>query len=170
MKCAIELTDPPNAEKYYTYLMRKKDSDLAALPAIRLAKYFYIQDQTLGRDDVETIGRNIIVLNPKAKKLGPLERLHFVQKECENWLKQYGKYEKTYEGQGVLYELGHAYLSEANMDKDDKKKPPVKDDKQAQGIARQGGGAALSKRRRSTATWRKTPVGSAARSSSRTSI
>ena len=126
MKCAIEHTDPPNALKYYTYLLKKKD-DPAAQSAIRLAKFFYIQDMTLGRKEAETIGRNIVVLNPKAKKLNTTDRLHAVQKECEAWMKAYSKYHKTYEGQGVLFEYAYSFWSEASMieteDKKGKKSP-----------------------------------------------
>src|ERR1019366_1022331 len=118
--------------------VRKKKDAPAAKAAVRLARYFYIQDITLPRsDDVETIGSNIVTSkNPKAKaaKATPIDRLHLVEKECKNWLKDYPGAKKTYEGQGVLYELAYAYWVEASIleksEKDEKsKKPAAKDEK-----------------------------------------
>jgi hypothetical protein len=140
MKCSIEHNDPPNAQKYYSYLMKKKD-DPAAKAAVRLATFFYIQDITLPRtDDVETIGSHIVVpKNPKDKKpFTPTDQLHKVEKECEAWLKTYGV-KKSYDGEGVLFELAYAYLVEASIleksIKDAKdKKLTAKDDKIKTGL------------------------------------
>ena len=139
MKCAIEQTAPDDALKYYTNLMKKRD-DPAATAAVRLARYFHIQDTTLPRrDDVETIGGNMLTPKVNPKKGGPkltavtpIEQLHKVQKECEGWIKDYG-IRKSYEGEGVLFELAHAYFVEAqiveNPPKDNKGKPGKVDEK-----------------------------------------
>jgi hypothetical protein len=116
MKVAMEQTDRDKVVSFYNKVIAKekaKTVDPAVVPAIRLVRYFHIQDLTLPRaDEVETIGDNAIGSLSKFKKSG-LDRLHDVQKEGEAWLKAYPNSFKTYEGQGVRYELGQAYLTEA---------------------------------------------------------
>ncbi|PWT73845.1 MAG: hypothetical protein C5B46_04935, partial [Proteobacteria bacterium] len=118
MKCSIEITAPDEVVKYHKSVMdRQKDAAVQA--AVRLVRYFAMQDQTLPRpDEPETIGN--FSLAPKKQKLTPLDRLHNVQKEGEAWLKAYPAFHKSYEGQGVRYELAHAYLTEALMEQDKK--------------------------------------------------
>ena len=143
MKCAIEQTAPDDALKYYTNIMKKKD-DPAATPAVRLVRYFHIQDSTLRRPDLETIGRNMLkpkVKGPaKAPVVTPTDQLHKVQKECDAWLKDYG-IRKTYEGEGVLFELAEAFFTEAqiieNPPKVDKKPPPKFDEKRVAALYKQ---------------------------------
>jgi hypothetical protein len=143
MKCAMEQTAPDDALKYYNYVLKKKD-DPAAAAALRLAKYFHIQDITLPRrDDVETVGGNMLKAplkkgEKKPAPVTPTEQLHKVQKECEGWIKDYG-IRKSYEGEGVLFELAYSYLVEASMleqaIKDDKaKKYGPKDEKIKAGL------------------------------------
>ena len=117
MKIGMEQTTPEDITKNYeAILLRKEERNAQA--ALRLAKYFYMQDLTMPRqDEPETMGLNAV----KAKlKWTPIQRLHEVQKEGEAWLKMYPSYVRTYEGQGVLYELAHAYLSEAFAEKEPK--------------------------------------------------
>ncbi len=123
MKCAMELTVRDDVILYHKKVMDKqfdKTSQPAIQPAVRLVKYFYLQDLTLPRaDEAETIGDNAIGGAGKIK-MSPLDRLHKVQKDGEDWLKSYANYQKTYEGQGVRFEVGQAYLTEAYMDQDKK--------------------------------------------------
>lgn len=123
MKCAMELTTPDDVILYHKKIMDRKDDKLyqpSIQPAVRLVRYFYIQDLTMPRsDDTETIGNNSIASKTK-KKMQPIDRLREVQKEGDAWLKAYPKYTRTYEGQGVLYELAYAHMAEAFMIKDEK--------------------------------------------------
>jgi hypothetical protein len=119
MKCGMETTTPGEINKYYDRLMARKD-DKNAQPAVRLVRYFALQDLTLPRDESETIGNNSIAgKNPKVK-MTPIQRLHKVQSDAEAWLKAYPAHHKTHEGQGVLFELAYAYFSEALFEKDQK--------------------------------------------------
>jgi hypothetical protein len=123
MKCAMELTARDDVIKYHDAVMKKqndKTAQPAIQPAVRLVKYFALQDLTLPRaDEAETIGDNAIGGAGKVK-MTSLDRLHKVQKDGEDWLKTYANYQKTYEGQGVRFELGQAYLTEAFMEQDKK--------------------------------------------------
>ncbi len=121
MKIAMEQTAPDEVVKYHTFIMKNKDDKAALpaiLPAVRLVKFFQMQDLTLRRDDEpETLGQNAIHTKkfPKDKQTD-LQRLRAVQTAGETWLKDYGGFVRTYEGQGVLYELGHAYYQDALTD------------------------------------------------------
>jgi hypothetical protein len=122
MKCAMETDNPDDVAKYYKTVMARADEkgiQANIQPAVRLVRYFHMQDQTLPRaDEPETLGSNAIGGKSKVK-LTPLGRLQAVQKEGEAWLKAYPNYVKSYEGQGVRYELAHAYLAEAyELEKD----------------------------------------------------
>jgi hypothetical protein len=117
MKIAMEQTDPDVVKKYYDLVMKRKD-DKSAQAAVRLIRYFHMQDVTIQREDTETIGG--YALADKKSKASALDRLRTVQKEGEAWLKSYPSYLKTYEGQGVLFELGYAFYADANNDKDQK--------------------------------------------------
>lgn len=123
VKLHIEITDPDNALKYYKAVVDRqndKTAQPAILPAIRLVRYFAMQDMTVPRpDEPETIGNHSLVGKTKIK-MTALDKLRAVQKEGEAWLKAYPKYHKSYEGQGVRYELAHAYLAEASQEKDAK--------------------------------------------------
>ncbi len=113
MKCNMELDTPVEVRKYHDLIIKRKDDKTAnpgIQPAVRLVRYFAMQDATSPREDSETIGSNAI--GDKAKK-AMKDRLHDVQKEGEAWLKSYGSYLKTYEGQGVRFETAQAYLTEA---------------------------------------------------------
>jgi hypothetical protein len=113
MKCAMELDAPDEVNTFYENLLKTKDQTNAG-PAVRLAKFFHMQDLTPPRpDELEAIGRN-----PKYSKMKPVDRLHAVQKEGENWLKTYPSFRKSQEGQGVLYELAMAYLLEGQFERD----------------------------------------------------
>ncbi len=117
MKCNIEITAPDQAYIHYQKVMERAKTDKtgAVTPALRLMGYFHMQDQTLPRrGESETIGDNAIGGKSKIK-MSPMDRLKAVQKEGEAWLKTYANYHKSYEGQGVRYELAHAYLAEADQ-------------------------------------------------------
>jgi hypothetical protein len=120
MKIAMELTTPTDVNTYYEYVMKYKDdkaSQAAIQPALRLVRYFALQDVTLGRpDESETIGGNAIATKAKSK-LTPIQRLHKVQNDGEAWLKAYADHHRTYEGQGVLFEVAMAHFIEAREDK-----------------------------------------------------
>jgi len=121
MKIAMEQTDPDIVKKYFDFVMKRKDdktSQTSIQPAIRLVRYFHMQDLTMPRDDTETIGGNAIA--DKKSKLTPVDRLRAVQKEGEAWIKAYPSQLKSYEGQGVLFELAYAYFADAANDKDQK--------------------------------------------------
>jgi hypothetical protein len=122
MKCAMEQTDPPSVLKYFDQIMKKKDAKevgTAIVPAVRLATYFHMQDLTTRVDETETIGRSYVASERK-QKLTPVQRLKEVQKLGEAWLKAYPGHLRSYEGQGVLFELGCAYMLEAMGEKDQK--------------------------------------------------
>ncbi len=122
MKCAMETDNPADVVKYYKSVMSRADEKAIQAniqPAVRLVRYFHMQDQTLPREDEpETMGSNHISGNIK-KPPTSMDRLKAVEKEGEAWLNTYKSYVKTYEGQGVRYELAHAYLREAaELEKD----------------------------------------------------
>ncbi len=123
MKCAMETDAPDDVRKYYKLVMdRANDKSIQAniQPAVRLVRYFHMQDQTLPRqDEPETMGINHISGNIK-KRPTQIDRLKAVQKEGEAWLKAYPNRLKSYEGQGVRFELAHAYLGEAKLLENDK--------------------------------------------------
>jgi hypothetical protein len=120
MKIAMETDTPGDVNKYYEYIMKYRDdkaSQPAIQPALRLIGYFALQDYTLGRpDESETIG-SMAIANKKKEKLSPVQRLHKVQADGEAWLKAYPAHHKTYEGQGVLFEVAMAHFIEAREDK-----------------------------------------------------
>ena len=124
MKCAMETDAPDDVRKYYKSVMdRANDKSIQAniQPAVRLVRYFHMQDQTLPREDEpETFGVNHISGYLKKPQPTPLDRLKAVEKEGEAWLKAYPNHVKSYEGQGVRYELAHAYLALANEAEKDK--------------------------------------------------
>lgn len=117
MKCNMELETPAKVREYYGIVMKRKDDKNPSFqPAIRLARYFAIQDETLPREDSETIGN--YALADKTKRT-PKDRLHAVQKDGELWLKTYANFLKTYEGQGVRFETAQAYFTEARGEEDE---------------------------------------------------
>ena len=122
MKCSMEIQTPGDVNKYYEAIMKRKDDKTVQpdiQPAIRLARFFHLQDVTLPREDSERIGGNAIGEKLKLKRT-PKDRLHEVEKEGEAWLKAYANYLKTYEGQGVRFEVAYAYFTEAQGEKDQK--------------------------------------------------
>lgn len=139
MKCAMETDNPGDVVKYYKSVMDRAGDKTAQphiQPAVRLVRYFHMQDQTLQRpDEAETMGSNHISGNLK-KPPTALDRLHAVQKEGEAWLKAYPNFVKTYEGQGVRYELAYAYLGEAQ---ELEKSKTAKDAKLVESLYKQAG-------------------------------
>ena len=118
----MEIDAPADVQKYFKSVMERsgdKTIQNTIQPAVRLVRYFHMQDQTLPRqDEPETMGSNHISGSPK-KPQAPMERIKAVEKEGESWLKAYPSHLKSYEGQGVRYELAHAYFAEANeLEKD----------------------------------------------------
>lgn len=126
MKINMELQTPDDVNKYHNYIMKWKDdksSQPFIQPAVRLVRYFRLQDITLSRpDEPETIGGN--ALGAKFK-FSPLERLKIVQAEGDAWLKAYPAHVKSHEGQGVLYETAMAHMIAANLEKDKKGAAPA---------------------------------------------
>jgi hypothetical protein len=123
MKCGMETTTPGEINKYYDRIIASKDEKTAQpaiQPAVRLVRYFALQDLTLPRDDAETIGNNSIAGKNVKVKMTPIQRLHKVQNDAAAWLKAYPGHLKTYEGQGVLFELAYAHFNEALFEKDQK--------------------------------------------------
>ena len=124
MKCSMETTEPDAVFDYYRKIINLKDdkaANPAIQPAVRLARYFYMQDTTLPRaDDPETIGHNAVFGRASKVKKTTLDRLHEVQAQGEDWLKSYPNHHRSYEGQGVRFETAQAYLTEAFMEKDQK--------------------------------------------------
>jgi hypothetical protein len=122
MKCSMELTDG-KVKDYHDLVMKRRDDKSAQpgiQPAVRLVRYFALQDLTLPREDTESIGQNALNVNSKVK-MSPMQRLKAVQTQAEDWLKSYPNHHKTYEGEGVLFELGYAFFSEALYEEKDKK-------------------------------------------------
>ncbi len=126
MKLNMELQTPDDVVKYHNYIMKWKDdksSQPFIQPAVRLVRYFRMQDVTLSRpDEPETIGGN--ALGAKLK-LSPLERLKSVQIEGADWLKSYPAFHKSFEGQGVLFEVAMAHMIAAGQEKDQKVAGPA---------------------------------------------
>lgn len=124
MKCAMETDAPDEVRKYYKSIMDRAADKLIQAdiqPAVRLARYFHMQDQTLTRpDEPETFGVNHISGYLKKPPPTELDRLKAVEKEGEAWLKAYPNHLKSYEGQGVRYELAYAYLALGNIAEKDK--------------------------------------------------
>lgn len=125
MKCYMEMDSPDDVNKYHDYILKRKDakgSQPAINPAVRLVRYFGMQDLTPSREDTEAIGRN-----PKYGKFKTGDRLKAVQTEGEAWIKAYPGHLNSYEGQGVLFELAYAYMSHAFTEKDPKITGPLYD-------------------------------------------
>ncbi|MSQ93037.1 MAG: hypothetical protein EXR98_00605 [Gemmataceae bacterium] len=126
MKLNMEVQTPDDVNKYHNYIMKWKDDKASQpfiQPAVRLVRYFRLQDVTLNRpDDSDTTGGNATTAK---LKLSPLDRLKLVQFEGDAWLKSYPAHHKTYEGQGVLYEVAMAYMIAANLEKDQKVAGPA---------------------------------------------
>ena len=125
MKCYMEIDSPDDVNKFHNYILKRKDDKAnlpAILPAVRLVRYFGMQDMTVGREDTEAIGRN-----PTKKFKTVALRLKAVQDEGEAWIKAYPGHLNSYEGQGVLFELAYAYVSHASTEKDPKTTGPLFD-------------------------------------------
>lgn len=115
MKIGMERTDPAEANDNYFIIMsngKNPKANPAIARAVRLVGYFHLQDITPPREDAETIGNFNINEKLKQKKSFS-ERLHDTQERGEAWLKTYANYLRTFEGQGVRYEVAYAYFTEA---------------------------------------------------------
>src|ERR1051325_11024840 len=118
MRCGMELTNPGDVVNHYNAIMKKKRTQPAIEPAVRLVRYFAILDLTPPRPgDPDAVGHNVL---KASQKLSALQRLHLVQAEGEAWIKDYPDHLRTYEGEGVLFELGTAYYSEGIGEKNPK--------------------------------------------------
>jgi hypothetical protein len=106
VKCYQEAQDPPNVLKYFRRVTGA--SGRAAEPAQRLARYFYIQWATN---------------DPAHLKKSGLDKIKIVQNEARRWIADYRGALKTWEGQGVRFELANAYLTEAQAVYKDLKNP-----------------------------------------------
>ncbi|MBI2808828.1 MAG: hypothetical protein HYX68_27920 [Planctomycetes bacterium] len=126
MKIGMEQTTPADVNTYYEFIMKRrdeKDYQPDIQPAVRLVRYFHLQDLTLPRpEEPETLGGNAIASKAGLKPT-PMQRLILVQKEGEAWLSAYPAHLKTSEGQGVLYETAMAYMRHGLMLEDAKKSP-----------------------------------------------
>jgi hypothetical protein len=106
VKCYQESQDPQNVLKYLKRVSGA--SGRAAEPAQRLARYFYIQ---WAPND------------PTHLKKSGLDKIKIVQNEARKWIADYRGALKTWEGQGVRFELASAYLTEAQALHKDLKNP-----------------------------------------------
>jgi hypothetical protein len=110
MKVKMENQEPDAAYanwKRVTGLTGNKAFLREVEPAQRLVRFFYMED----------VQKNAKYTTPKTT---PLQKIQLVQKEGKSWLAAYPTHLNTYEGQGVLYELAMAYLTEADNTKDKK--------------------------------------------------
>lgn len=99
VKCGHELQEPKDAAKAYNRVVNTADKTGVATAGQRLARYFYIQHLP---KDIDFKGK-------------PLDRIRLIQTEGNKWLKDYPGAVKTWEGQGVRFELANAYLAEATF-------------------------------------------------------
>jgi hypothetical protein len=97
VKSYQEQQDPTAVQKHLKKVLGA--SGKSTIPAQRLARYFQIQG-----------------LKKEAKVKTPLEMAKLIETECEKWLKDYGPAgAKTWEGQGVRFELADAVVTEARI-------------------------------------------------------
>ena len=115
MKIAMEQQDPNNIEKYYNSAMAEKDAESRA--GHRWARLFDMQDALVN-------GKN-----PRVAKLKTAgDKLLYVQKAGQSWLKDYPGYINAPEGQAVLWELGMIYYTEGKEAQKERKKGEKKID------------------------------------------
>jgi hypothetical protein len=101
VKCAQEAQDPKVADKYLKKVVGSDLKTPMAISAQRLARYFDIQ---------------WVLQNPDNNKLKPMERVKLIQTESLKWIKDYGALSlKTWEGQGVRFEMANALVTEAQL-------------------------------------------------------
>ena len=109
VKVNQEGQDPPKAEYYRKRVMRA--TGMAAQPAQRLARLFYIQG---------------IPANPSLAKLDRLKKYKLIEEESKRWLAAYPAFQKSPEGWQVRYELAQSfYFQGQTMTKDTKAAPGV---------------------------------------------
>ncbi|MCI0684530.1 MAG: hypothetical protein L0Y71_20655 [Gemmataceae bacterium] len=101
VKCYQEAQDPTAAEKHLKKVVGSDRKTPMAVAAQRLARYFDIQ---------------WILKNPNLNKLKAMERVKLIQTEAAKWIKDFGPLSvKTWEGQGVRFELANALILEAQL-------------------------------------------------------
>lgn len=101
VKCYQESHSPTDVKKHLRKVVGSDEK--SAVPAQRLARYFYLQWM---RDDPEL----------KLKIKAPIELVKMIKSEALNWIKDYGPMSvKTWEGQGVRFELANALIAEAQL-------------------------------------------------------
>jgi hypothetical protein len=106
VKCYQELQDPTKVLAHLKKVLGAAGK--SAEPAQRLARYFYIQ---------------WIPNDPTQNKLKGIEKINLIKTEANKWLKDYPGAHKSWEGQGVRFELANAILTEAQATYKDLRSP-----------------------------------------------
>lgn len=101
VKCYQELQDPTKSKAHLKKVVGSDEK--SAVPAQRLARFFYIQWMPQDPD-------------LKLKIKAPIDMVKMIQAEANKWIKDYGPMSvKTWEGQGVRFELANALIAEAQI-------------------------------------------------------